>query len=548
MSGTESAQKYDVDRRKEGDRAADGRSAASERLFADSREANRGSSGGQFDNQLVAKLEEQGILPQLAIEFTKSADANDLDGDGDTTETAFSAIDTDGQDGITLDELQVARTSENASVLDSRLLQQLSNDYEDLRFTTITTEEGISQDDVNHFISAQDARLSNDTQVREASARLLLNPDLFNLADTAAHGGTGDGSIEKTDLENLINKFGRGELPSSVTQDDINSMQFLVDNFDEPFVYGDDSGIRDTEGVRDTQSGTGITRASIQAGLGLPTDGSGNQALFDQVGGVDSQFHEQYAAAYGATEGQDGSSAGATAETEDPVHTTDANGATVTTYMGEVTAVEYPDGQARAFGYDESNSLIAYRDVDGSVYNFENGAWVSADGGQPAPFSDVSADQSGNVTVTNTDGSTTTFDTLNVAQVPAASDAPAEDSVGTVTVQAGQGFDRIARDVYAQALGHAPTVAEEIALSELIAAANDNDRSYSNGGLTAGDELVIPNLQQLAQQAEQQGVALETYIRSTSEQIIASLQSPADSSASTDESQADSPAADEGAY
>ena len=62
-TGTESAQNYDADRRKEGDRASDGKSTAAEKLFADSREANKGSGGGQFDNATIAKLEQQGILP-----------------------------------------------------------------------------------------------------------------------------------------------------------------------------------------------------------------------------------------------------------------------------------------------------------------------------------------------------------------------------------------------------------------------------------------------------------------------------------------------------
>lgn len=760
-TGTESAQNYDADRRKEGDRNTEGKSTAAERLFADSREANKGANGGQFDNQTIAKLEEQGILPQLAIEFTKSADANDLDGDGDLTETVFSAIDTDGQDGITADELQVARSSENASVLDKRLLQQLGTDYEDLRFTISNSGiEGISQDDVNTYLATQDGNLANDTQVRDASARLLLNPDLFNLADTASDGGTGDGAISKDDLNTLIDKYENGQLPSSISQEDINAMQFLVDNWDESFVGGDNSGIRDTKGERDTQSGTGLTRASIQVGLGLPVDGSGNQVLFDQVNGIDSQFGQQYAAAYEAKYGQEFPTGQDTTTTstgdvpsptsgnpnEVPVHTTDANGANITTYKGQVTEVAYPNGQARDFGYDVNNNLVSYKDVDNKVYNYTDGAWVSAENGepapfdnvyvdstgnvsvttdsgrttydttgavagsndsigttitdangamvhsfngdvldikyadgktrefgyledgtladytdtdgtvyttrghdgvwtnestgepapfsavavdasgnvslttdgvtntydtagnppfeqpmhttdangaqitthrgkvtevgyldgkvrdfgydenndlvaykdadgkvykrdnpsspwvnsedgQPAPFSDVTVDQTGNVTVTNTDGTTITYDTQNEqVAAPTADTPPPADSVETYTVQPGEGFDRIAREVYTQALGHPPTSAEERALSELIAAANNNDRSYSGGVLQPGDELVVPNLQELAAQAEQQGIPLETYIRNASEQIVASLQAPADDSASADDS------------
>ncbi|MBS1952602.1 MAG: hypothetical protein JST89_00305 [Cyanobacteria bacterium SZAS-4] len=687
-TGTESAQNYDADRRKEGDRGADGKSTAAEKLFADSREANKGANGGQFDNATIAKLEQQGILPQLAIEFTKTADANDLDGDGDTTETVYSAIDTDGQGGITQDELQVARSSQNASVLDKRLLQQLGTDYDDIRFTLSDTGvEGIAQNDIDTYLASKDADLSNDTQVRDASARLLLNPDLFNLADTASNGGTGDGQISKDDLKTLIDKYGKNELPSSVSQADIAAMQFLVDNWNESFVGGDNTGIRDTKGDRDTQKGTGLTRASIEVGLGLPVDGSGNQTLFDQVNGVDSQFGQQYAAAYKAKYNQDFPSTEETTTTttgdststtttgdtpsptsgnpsdtigttrtdangatihsyngdvldikyadgktrefgyledgtladytdkdgtvyttrghdgvwtndatgqpapfqsvavdasgnvslttdgvtqtydtagnppfEQPIHTTDANGAHITTHRGKVTEVGYLDGTARDFGYDDNNDLIAYKDADGKVYTRDNTSspWVNSEDGQPAPFSDVAVDQAGNVTVTKTDGTTVTYDSKNeqvpaaTADAPPATDAPATDApttdaptadapadtVETYTVQSGQGFDKIARDVYTQALGHPPTAAEERALSELIAAANNNDRSYSGGVLHTGDELVVPNLKDLQAQADQQGVPLETYIRSASQQIVASLQTPADSSAPADDSAA----------
>ena len=229
------------------------------------------------------------------------------------------------------------------------------------------------------------------------------------------------------------------------------------------------------------------------------------------------------------------------------MHTTDANGAQITTHRGKVTEVNYLDGKVRDFGYDDNNDLVMYKDADGKVYKRDTPAspWVGSEDGQPAPFSDVTVDQTGNVTVTNTDGTTTTYDTKNEAQpAPTADAPPAADTVETYTVQPGQGFDRIAREVYTQALGHPPTTAEEIALSELIAAANNNDRSYSGGGLQPGDELVVPNLQELAAQAEQQGIPLETYIRNASEQIVASLQAPADSSASADDSAA---AADSGA-
>ena len=208
---------------------------------------------------------------------------------------------------------------------------------------------------------------------------------------------------------------------------------------------------------------------------------------------------------------------------EEPVYTTDANGAHITTHRGKVTEVGYLDGKARDFGYDENNDLVAYKDADGKVYKRDNPSspWVNSEDGQVAPFSDVTVDQTGKVTVTNADGTTATYDTNN-EQVPAATadappaDSPPADTVETYTVQPGQGFDKIAREVYTQALGHAPTAAEERALSELIAAANNNDRSYSGGVLQPGDELVVPNLQDLSAQAEQQGVPLEQYIRSAS--------------------------------
>ncbi len=88
--------------------------------------------------------------------------------------------------------------------------RNLGTDYDELRYTVSNTgQEGIGQSEVDTCIATKNGALANDTQVRDASARLLINPDLFNIADTASDGG-----------KTLIEKYGKGELPSSISQEE----------------------------------------------------------------------------------------------------------------------------------------------------------------------------------------------------------------------------------------------------------------------------------------------------------------------------------------
>jgi len=65
------------------------------------------------------------------------------------------------------------------------------------------------------------------------------------------------------------------------------------------------------------------------------------------------------------------------------------------------------------------------------------------------------------------------------------------------TVQAGDGFDRIARRVYKEMFGENPSTANLLALSEHIAELNGNDRQYSKGQIHPGQELKLMSKSEL---------------------------------------------------
>ncbi len=68
----------------------------------------------------------------------------------------------------------------------------------------------------------------------------------------------------------------------------------------------------------------------------------------------------------------------------------------------------------------------------------------------------------------------------------------AEGETTDYTVQAGDGFDRIARSLYKDAFGgERPSVALEIELARRIAELNDNDRDYSKGYIQPGQNLTV---------------------------------------------------------
>lgn len=89
-------------------------------------------------------------------------------------------------------------------------------------------------------------------------------------------------------------------------------------------------------------------------------------------------------------------------------------------------------------------------------------------------------------------------------------EVPAEMEM-MITVQAGDGFDRIAVRAYMEATGNANLGPQEIiALSQLIASLNGNDRSYSGGQIHPDQQLTIPDLSSPeAQAAMQNGTFLQ---------------------------------------
>jgi hypothetical protein len=92
-------------------------------------------------------------------------------------------------------------------------------------------------------------------------------------------------------------------------------------------------------------------------------------------------------------------------------------------------------------------------------------------------------------------------DTDNIAP-PAPSNEQPDVNPPTVpgakeyTLNAGDGFDRVARKVYEEHFGAKPSGQQILELSEYIAKMNENDRDYSNGKYRVGDMIKVPDLSQ----------------------------------------------------
>lgn len=81
--------------------------------------------------------------------------------------------------------------------------------------------------------------------------------------------------------------------------------------------------------------------------------------------------------------------------------------------------------------------------------------------------------------------------------------AQGADGQNDYEVEAGDGFDRIARKLYREAFGDRPSVALEIELSRRIAELNDNDRDYSNGNIQPGQSLKVMSRDELRRIVEE---------------------------------------------
>lgn len=179
-----------------------------------------------------------------------------------------------------------------------------------------------------------------------------------------------------------------------------------------------------------------------------------------------------------------------------------------------VNMIKHTDGKTETFDYNANGELTCYTDKDGKSYSRDQQTcqWVGEDK-KPAPFKDVAVDTEGNVSVTDDKGVVTRNGADGTISWP--KPEPQDFFTLDIQVKSGQGFDIIARHALADQLGHAPTTAEVLALSDLIAQGNDsNDRKYSKHQIHPGDTLKIPDLKKMEEQAAAAGEDLVTYIQS----------------------------------
>lgn len=613
-SATNAANTYAQDHLSPSDRQSDGRSAAAEALFEEVREQQTAGNGsgtsGAYVNELTTQLQEQGLLPLVTLQWTQTADAGDLDRDGNTQENMFAVLDSDNSGDISDAEINDWRSHAEPGTLEFKLLEQLRSDYEQLRYAVSDDpQQGITMNDINTALQTENARVAEQAMLADASARLLANDDLFNALDIADDGGTPDGQISRNDIRAFLEAWDSGVRPSYVSEEDVAALRFLDQHWDgvvkdNPDTEAGDDGIRDTRDERDTQSGTGITRGSIRVNYGLPADANDQQEqeFFLQVAGTNPQFAEQYGvdvpeteepppttpevvpltpqeqqtiveflntpegrAQYQAAAGEDGRLSATEAEqliASYPSGTAPAGATLLATHFAELagedlyiaadeltalgvtpsTTPEEPDTltpeeRQRVVEFlnsESGQSILRYTaGEDGQLSWEELNELYGAYGmfGETPP-------QELQLLVTHFDELAGEDNVLSPEEWTALGvmtpvvEEPEMPMPSLLYEQAwevdpGEGFDLIARQAFIQLVGRPPTPAEEIALSEMIAAGNGNDRSYSGGYIHPGDRLVIPNITELVAQAEAQGIPLVDYIRQQTPAFTAEAQARA---------------------
>lgn len=593
---TESVDTYARDRQSPEDRNADtGRSTAAEKFLEDVRNTQTGTNGGAFVNEVTTELEHQGLLPMFALDWSRSADTADFDRDGNKDEDMFSVLDMDGSGDVTTDELDYWRNRTEPGTIENKLLTELRSDYDTYRYAHSTdSQNGITRNDVNAQTTLEEEAANTRNRVSDASARLLANPTMFDAIDVAAHGGDTDGKISKNDLGNFIEDWENGNRPAGVTESDVEAMRYLRDNWDSDAVkalrddyisreklrsnFGlaaDGSGdqgfiqevaqtnsqlaedlgieIQSTEAPQQLTAeqkqkvaeflNSEVGQARLRGALGedgklsqqeltqliqsFPTDDPDArvpeglellQQFFPQVAGEDSLVDQEELAALGVnTEAMN---------SDNQESLTDEERQQVVDFLN---SEQGQDSLAAVIGDD---GILSAEEAQRLLRGYQS---QDPEGGPP-PGAEILAEKFSQLA--GEDGMLTPeeMEALGITAPGTETPEPSLIYADKYTVEPGQGFDVIARDAFTQLLGRRPTPAEEIALSEMIAAGNGNDRSYSNGYIHPGDQLVIPNLQELNRLAEAAGIPLVDFIRQQRDAFVAAVQQDTGSDPSTDTS------------
>lgn len=528
------ATNYAEDRQLPNDRnATTGRSAAAEALFDEASTQQAQAGGGTYIAELTTSLQQQELLPVLTLEWTRSADQFDLDRDGNTNETIYAVLDSNQSGDVSLEEIEALRNQTAPGTLENVLLQVLGSSYEELRFALPGQPlNGITVEDIGVGIQQFEAIATIQADVANASARLLANDALFDAIDIANNGGTPDGHISRNDLEQFLESWDNGTHPVGVKQADVDAVRFLYDNWDEPYIKGDDSGIRDTKNDRDTfGDGDGITRNAIRVNFGLPTGDPLNplgsdRPFLESVARTNSQFKEQYQ----IVEETPPAVPSETAEETPPAMPPETPEESPPAMPPELASLTTAERQQIIVDFLNSDagqaSLKAVIGEDGQLSAQEAerlwAGYASQDpeGGPPVGarlLRDYFAELAGE------DGQLTQAE-LTALGVNVDDMQPLVLSEQEYIVEPGQGFDVIARDIFTTLVGRPPTVAEEIAFSEMIAAGAGNDRQNSNGYIHPDQALAVPNIVELVAQAEAQGINVADYIRQQTAGFVDAVQ------------------------
>ncbi len=334
----------------------------------------------EYVKNVQTELQKAGLLPEMTLEWANQNKA------------ALTFSSNDGgaitKDGIAKYQ-ELAKSFNGGQDLDAvqqMFSTQLSNDFGSVAKSSDHNlgpihwgDNVINGDDLNNALKAQtdlhggsEQTMKLLTQARDSKGNLV--PDaVFNMLDTAANGGSGDGKVSKDDVDAF--------LKNKNTDSSLKAMGYTDDQ------------------IKDLK--TGLTDMSNN------WDSEANKAL---RGGQDTLSQDSIAKAYGF----DNLGQFATSENGDkPAAAAAAAAATgdkgTVKTDGDNTTVTYADGRERDFHFT-GDKLDQVKDFNGT-WKKDGDNWVDAsDSSKKAPFKDVSVDRTtGAVTYDNgTDGKYTT--------------------------------------------------------------------------------------------------------------------------------------------
>lgn len=398
---------------------------------------------------------------------------------------------------VTDDRLYMARELSNGDPLKQAFIDDLRKRYNEIRDKSSDYTDGISEGDIKEAIRQRDEKRTEENKAEDQKARnmerarVLLqdNGKLFNALDTAGWGGTADGYISVTDLQQFL-KNEQTNRQLGYTGEQFKVVREMLDNWS----YGN-GGNYDTDAIDYSGwSGVYLTRQSLAKGLGYGEGADADIAKMqsDLTAKKSDRPDEQK-----PPQSKPTNSDAAVADKPPEAQEKDDK--------GRVKKVKFADGNTNEYEYDEEGRVIKMTETTKEntrkVYVRDGEKWKeSSDGGATftdSKVKDIKVDQSTNTltiecsengkdTVTTVDGTTGKKETREKA----ASEF-SQEYAESIKQMPGKGFWHVAKAMLPE--GTADTDARIKIIMEALKKLyieNGADEKYKRTGIPSGDKFL----------------------------------------------------------